>query len=518
MNLDLGFYWRLFLKRLPVMLGIVVICSLVGVVMAMREPTTFRASARLLVEEPQIPGNLVTSTVETSANATIEIIRQRLLTRANLIDIASDFGVIQDGGSAQPDAVVGQMRGATEIRSRGGNGGRPLIVTVAFEARNGEIAANVVNEYVTRIVNANSELRMGSAEDTLEFFEQEVQRLSGELDRQSALITQFQIDNADALPQDQQFRMTRQAQMQERIDNAERERAALIEQRTRLEEIFETTGGVAAAGDVQLTREQRQLAQLERQLADSLLIYSESSPQIAVLRNQIVLLEQRIEADLTSAAVLDGEDGPVSTGRALLDAQLAQINSEIATFDETLARTMPAMERLETAIAQTPGNAITLRGLERDYENIRSQYDRAVARLATASTGERIEVTARGQRISIIEPATVPRSPSSPNRIRTALQGVAVGLGLAGGLFLLLEVLNRSVRRPVEITNALSITPIATIPFMESPRRRYIRRTMRIASFLIILAGIPAALWAVDTYFMPLDQLATRLLRRIGLA
>jgi uncharacterized protein involved in exopolysaccharide biosynthesis len=312
--------------------------------------------------------------------------------------------------------------------------------------------------------------------------------------------------------------MSRQQLLQERISNAERERASLIEQRMRLQEIFETTGGILPDDETPLTRDQQQLRQLEQQLSDALLVYSEESPRVDVLRTRIERLRERIEDDFTSAASLaSGEEEDQSTSEAMLDAQLAQIDSQIESLDEFLAGANAEMERIETAIAETPENAIILRGLERDYENIRSQYDRAVSRLAAASTGERIEVTARGQRISVIEPASVPRSPNSPNRMRTALQGLMVGVGLAGGLFVLLELLNRSVRRPVEITNALGITPLATIPFMESPRRRVIHRTIRIAAFLVILAGIPAALWAIDTYFMPLDQLATRVLRRIGL-
>lgn len=518
MNIDLKFYWRLFIKRLPLMLPIVIICSLVGVVMAMREPTTFRADARLLVEDPEIPGNLAASTVQTDPNATIEIIRQRLMTRANLLDIANDFDVFENYSSMSPDAVLDQMRAATRIGSRGG-GRAPVIVTVAFEARNGQIAANVVNEYVTRIVNANAELRTGRAEDTLEFFEQEVQRLSSELDAQSARITQFQAENADALPSDQQFRMNRLEMLQERLANAERQRSALMDQRTRLEEIYEETGGVLPAEGTPLSRDQQQLVQLEQQLSDALLVYSETSPRIEVLRSRIERLRERIESDLASTAGTGMADqGERSTGEAVLDAQLAQIDSEIETLDTLIAETTDRMTSLEDSIARTPENAITLRGLERDYENIRSQYDSAVARLATASTGERIEVTARGQRISIIEAANVPRTPTGTNRLKTALQGGMAGLGLAGGLFVLLEVLNRSVRRPVEITNALGITPIATIPFMESPRRRAMRRTVQVASFVIILLGVPAALWAVDTYYMPLDQLADRVLRRVGLA
>jgi hypothetical protein len=84
----------------------------------------------------------------------------------------------------------------------------------------GQIAADVVNEYVTRIIAANVELRTGRAEGTLDFFEQEVERLSTELANRSAQISQFQAENADALPADQTFRLSRQAVLQERIASA----------------------------------------------------------------------------------------------------------------------------------------------------------------------------------------------------------------------------------------------------------------------------------------------------------
>jgi len=517
MNFDLRFYWRLLVRRLPAMLAIFIVCAAIGAVVAMRAPTTFRTEARLVVEDPQIPGDLAASTVRTDANAAIEIIRQRLMTRANMLDIANDLNVFQNYSALQPDEIVQQMREATNIRSRGGGrSGDPIIVTVAFEARTGRIAADVVNEYVTRIVNANVQLRTGNAEETLNFFEQEAQRLSTELDLQSARITEFQTQNADALPDEQPFRMSRLALMQERLANAERERDSLMDQRARIVEIFETTGEIAASETTALSPDQRQLQQLERELADTLLVFSEENPQVQILQRRIDQLRSRVEADLNAGT--DTQDGTQTPeGASVLDLQLAQIDSQIETLGEVIAGTQDEITRLEDAIARTPLNAITLRSLERDYENVRRQYDRVIASLAEASTGERIEVTARGQRISVIEAANVPREPASPNRPQIIAMGIAAGLGLAGGLFVLLEVLNRSVRRPAEITGALGITPLATIPFLETPGRRMMRRTVRIASFMIILIGVPAALWAVDTYYMPLDQLAERILRRVGL-
>jgi polysaccharide chain length determinant protein (PEP-CTERM system associated) len=521
MNLDLRFYWRLFLRRLPAMLVIVIVCSVIVGVVAMRAPTTYRTDARLVVEDPQIPGDLASSTVRTDANAAIEIIRQRLLTRANLLDIANELNVFENYSALSPDDIVQQMRSATTIRSSGGGrSDQPVFVTVTFEARSGQIAANVVNEYVTRVINANVELRTGSAEETLAFFQQEAQRLSTELDLQSARITEFQTSNANALPDDQPFRLSRLALLQERLANAERERAALVDQRARIVEIFETTGDIAATGAAPLSSDQQHLQQLERELENALLVFSEQNPQVQLLKRRIEQLRSRVESDAVPPAEdWDGErDSAPLTGATVLDVQLAQIDSRIDTLDTLIGGAGEEVVELEDAIARTPLNTITLRSLERDYENTRRQYDSVVASLAEASTGERIELTSRGQRISVIEPANVPSAPTGTNRALIAVMGMAMGLGLAAALFVLLELLNRSVRRPADLTSALGIIPFATIPFFEDPARRMRRRTVRIASILIILVGVPAALWAVDTYYLPLDQLATRILRRVGLA
>ena len=69
----------------------------------------------------------------------------------------------------------------------------------------------------------------------------------------------------------------------------------------------------------------------------------------------------------------------------------------------------PRWPTCKTSIEATPGNAITLDTLERDYANIRIQYDQAVANKARAETGDIIEALCKGQRISVIEQAVVPQ-------------------------------------------------------------------------------------------------------------
>jgi hypothetical protein len=81
----------------------------------------------------------------------------------------------------------------------------------------------------------------------------------------------------------------------------------------------------------------------------------------------------------------------------------------------------------------------------------------------------------------------------------------------------LLELLNRSIRRPAELTSRFNVVPITTIPYMESRRRRVLRRGGLIFATLFVLVTVPAVLWYIDTNYLPLDILVQKGLTRFGL-
>ena len=94
--------------------------------------------------------------------------------------------------------------------------------------------------------------------------------------------------------------------------------------------------------------------------------------------------------------------------------------------------------------------------------------------------------------------------------------GVAVGTGLAILLFVILELLNTSIRRASDITKSLDIRPLATLPRFETPQTRRRRRIWQVVFFLIIVVTVPAILWGVDQFYMPLDQIFTKVMERLS--
>jgi uncharacterized protein involved in exopolysaccharide biosynthesis len=246
-------------------------------------------------------------------------------------------------------------------------------------------------------------------------------------------------------------------------------------------------------------------------LQQLLAVLSPQNPRVKVLEAQIEALKEKVARQ---QAANPGQPGP---GLSPYEIQLADLDGQLDFLrlqKEQLGATLAALQK---TIEATPGNSITMATLQRDYDNLRGQYDRAVAARAQAQTGDTLETLAKAQRISVIEQAIAPGEPESPNRPLILAAGVLGGLAAGLGLVLLLELLNTRIRRPVDLVNKLGISAFGVTPLIHTRAERTRQRLGRLALLVLIGVGLPAALWYVHTFITPLDLLIERSLARVGL-
>ncbi len=514
--MHLKFYLAVFWRRFPYFLILLSLGTAVGLTVALTQKPIYVAEARLVVESQQIPDELAASTVRTDATEQLQIIQQRIFTRDNLLEIASQFDVFGD-----TDGTVDQLRSDEKVsdlseRINVDLGGRSdvVIVTVSFDDPSPELAAAVANEIVTLILQENVKMRTTVSGQTLDFFAQETEQLEQELSQMRAQILAFQEANLEALPDSLEFRRSQQAAAQERILELDRERIQLRERRDRLIQLFERTGQVGL-GLNSRTPEEIELQELLDELTRASALLSDDNPRVLVLQSQVAALEKIVSAQ--QAALSSGAIDPEGASLTPFELQLADLEGQIAFIDDQKELINASLEELSASIAATPGNALTLATLERNFENLRAQYDRAVQNRAAAEVGDTIEALSKGQRISVIEQAIPPAQPTRPNRKLIAATGVAAGLGLGFGLIVLLEILNDSVRRPVDIIDGLKITPIMTMPYLRTRGQIWRRRLLILLALGVLFFGVPAALWYIDTNIRPLQPIFDEVLQRIGL-
>lgn len=507
MNLDLRFYWTLFVSRLPIMAALFLLCAGIGVALAFKLPETYSARAIMGVEAPRITG---LQNVETVSARQLDDVRRRLLTRANLLDVASDHKVFGPNPDMTPDEIVEAMRDATQVSIPRGRD-QATVMTISFEAGAAKIASSVVQNYVTLILNENARQTDDRTGQTLEFYEQLVDELSTEINLKSEEIVAFKQANSEALPDSLEYRRSRESLLQERVNRTEREIANLREQRQRLLDIFAATGRVQAPQRQNLSPEEQRLAQLNAQLEGMRLTLSDTNPRVKVVMAQIAQLEAQI-------AAAGGNAGPAETSQeTILNLQLAQIDSNIENLEADRQNDINEMDALRASIEDTAANGIALAELEREYSSIQNRYSDALAQRDSARVTQTANSSGLVGKIGIVEPPSTPNAPSSPNRPVVAAAGVGAGLFMMAAFFVLLELLNRTIRRPAELTSSLGVTPMVTIPFMQTKRSFWIRRTAKLALLVAVIIAVPLALWAIDTHYRPLDLIYDRLMQRIGL-
>ena len=104
--------WRMLLSAAAVF-GMSVLAAFVW-------PPTYRSSATVLIERPEVPPELVQSTVTSFADQRLQTINQRVMTTQNLIDIINEYNLYPDERKKAPITVVveGFQIGRASCRER----------------------------------------------------------------------------------------------------------------------------------------------------------------------------------------------------------------------------------------------------------------------------------------------------------------------------------------------------------------------------------------------------------------
>lgn len=522
MSIDFSYYFSLFLRRIHYFLVFVAIGTAAGLTIASVLPEVYRSQAELMLESEQIQG---VSIVAMEPTEQIQVIEQTVMTRQRLLELANQFNVYPrntEGARLSADAKVADMRERISItRTGGGTDNRrgpveAMIITIGFVSDEGPLSAAIANELADQFVQENREMRTSISRSAVQFSDDRAQALGRELSRIESEILSYQEQNINLLPQGADFRRDQQQTIQNNLQQLRRDVRTLTDQREVLVNIYERTGGAGPADpNVRLTPEEQQLREMEANQRGLLSTLAPTHPRLVQLNAQIEAMRGIVTAQQGAAG--DEEDTPASSGDALYELRLSELDGQLELIEEQRVQLEAALEQITEDISMAPSVAVTLATMERNFENTQEQYNTAVARLAQAEDGQLVETSGRAGRLRIIENAVAPARPNSPNRPILAAAGVGGGFALGLAFIVLLELFNTAVRRPVEISNKLGITPLGVIPNIRTSGEQIRRRAVMLGGFALVLVLVPLALWLIHTQVIGLDVALNKLLLPLGL-
>lgn len=101
-----------------------------------------------------------------------------------------------------------------------------------------------------------------------------------------------------------------------------------------------------------------------------------------------------------------------------------------------------------------------------------------IANAVRVAASQRIYEVMAIEAVNVVDTANLPEGPSSPNTMKNTAIGGAVGLVLAAGIYILIFLLDDTIKTPDDVEKYLGLSVLASIPYDEEADTVVLRKRM----------------------------------------
>jgi uncharacterized protein involved in exopolysaccharide biosynthesis len=548
---------------------------LVSMLLALLLPPVFKSQATILIEQQELPQDLVRSSITSFADERIQVISQRVMTGQNLMKIIDQYQLYPERRHREPrEVLLKRMRSDIEMKTITADvidprNGHPTQATIAFsvayQSHSPDLALKVASELTSLYLNENLTRRTQVAKENAEFLAEEADRQQKHVDDIDAQLAAFKEKHHDRLPELATLNVELMNRTELDLREAQNRVQAFDQQRVLLEaqlaQINPTSLIYSQKGDRVYTPEDR-LRSLRSELATLSATYGPEHPDVLRAQREIAGLEKEVKTlsaatdlfrDLESAraalaaareryspdhpdivrltakvAALEKaiEEQPAATSVSRADAHAdnpayiqvkGQIDAVEIEREAALKRQGELQAKLddyERRFAQAPEVERGYRELARSLESAQAKLQELRAKMTEAQVSQHLETEQKGERFTLIEPAQPPEKPVTPNRPLILILGAFLSLALGVGAVLGRDRLDGSVRGSLDLKRLLDVAPLASIPVLVTDRELRARRRRRLIQAAAGAAAVVLLLAIVHLAVRPVDVLWFVLVRR----
>lgn len=540
-------YFTLLHRRRSSMFIVFATISIVTVFGSLLLDDQYRSTATIAIERPEIPENMVQTTVATyDTDLRIDRIRDQVLVGPNVENWIREFNLYQELVTDESiAAAVSEFRRDVEvitIQAREDVAVKDQGETIAFDlsfygespAKAIQVAARLADQFLEE----NRRSRNQSVEETLAFFRRDADRLSLKITEAEAKLAEFKERNTGALPESANINAQMLDRAERDLDDVEREIRDIREKRQILEAelskespnapIFTTSGETILAGtdrlkllqqqyvelsskyspehpDVVRTRREiellsggtadnevaslrQELAIAQREYAAAQQRYTASHPDVRNLRNRIDSLEDRLIA-ISSDPQAVTSARPDNPAYISILVQIEGAGKELQAAGRRAQSLRERIARYESLLLQTPQVEREYLALERNYNQAVAEYNEVIEKQTDAQRAQQLEVSEKGERYVLQRRPSEPTSAAFPNRLAIIILGIIFAIGCSFGAVLFAEGLDPTVRGVRDLRNITDMPPIAVIPILASPSEAK-KETMVWSLSILGVAGV----------------------------
>jgi polysaccharide chain length determinant protein (PEP-CTERM system associated) len=474
-------------------------------------PRTYQSTATILIEEPNVSGDILGSAIDYRADEHVQVITQRVLSRVNLISLIEKLDLYPEARNQdEQSAAAASLRDSTKIDFISAEVSDPRMVrpgqttiafTLSFFNEDPQMAQTVVNELVSLYLAENSRSRQQRVSETKEFLAREADKRARQISELETELAAFKSQHTGSLPDqvsvNQQTLYRIELQLLELRHQIQAQEERKVYLKSKLSQVSPYASITLDDGSV-LQPEER-LTMLESEYSKLSYTYGPRHPTMVEIASEIETLKQAIGAGSSNR--------PSNPAYIQLQAELEAVNTNIGSLKARRGDLSNRFETLESQTLKAPDIEREFLLITRNYENATAEYRAVKEKLAEAERMESLETERKGERFSVIELPEVPLKPVAPRRRVLALVGFMIAVVGGLGTAAVAEALDQSVSGPRHLTAIAGSAPLVVIPYIETKADK--RKSLGI-SFLILLGFAivcAAALFAFDQFVTPLDEL-----------
>jgi succinoglycan biosynthesis transport protein ExoP len=524
-QMDLGDYVDVARRHRPWVLGPLFASAVIACVVAFVIPNTYVSSAMLRISAAQMSQTVMPTVLSQEIADRINSMEQDILSRASLAELVQRpaLDLYKSERARQPlDDVIERMRTKDiKIQLASVYGEKPtqktdgamFAISFAYPERNK--AKAVVEALVARFMDSDTSGQKTSIEMTTNFLQAQVSQARAELDRLNGELTDFRKQNLGRLPEELNLNAqaltsleSQRASINGALDRDAEEKISYlnqVDQYTSMEKTFGLLATQSADDPTGQGRSERvrdlahSISEVEMKLSALHQQYTEQHPDViaaeatlADLRHQ--LKEAQADEDKQAAAKqqqpakhqnpivatqlneyrLKGENARSALKALEVDReaklkQLDQVNGEIA--------------QIQGRLQQGPANEQKYVQLLSDQKQANQHYQDLVARESLAEQNKEAQNRRAGETLEVVDPPSLPTSPSAPNRL--LIVGIGLGIGAALGVALagFREIKDTSLKNLKDVRAYTQLPILCSIPFLENDLLMQRRKRVTIVSW-----------------------------------
>ncbi|MBI3802957.1 MAG: lipopolysaccharide biosynthesis protein [Nitrospirae bacterium] len=572
---DLRDYLQFFQRRRKQMLIPFLSLFVLGAIVTFSLPAVYRSTATILIEEQEVPADLVRSTVTSYADQRIETIKHQVMSRANLLKIIDEDGLYPKMRKKKTteallkrfaDDINVEVINAEVVDRRTGQQTHATIAfTLSYDGETPELAQKVSNELTSLFLSENIRTRSRNVQETTAFLNKEAQTLSNRIEQLEKKIALFKQRADGALPEMVQLNMQLMNQSDRELMDVDREIRNLEDRKILLEGQLATlkpnTPIMTASGErildtderlkalraqylsaasnlspqhPDLIKMKRELEALEKEtqerdnsdvvwkrltderakLATLTQRYSDKHPDVIQARKIVASLEEQIRQSRPERAAPPKPENPAYI---MMQTQLTSAINELSSMRATRESLKRRAADLARRLEKTPSFEQQYLDLTRDRDNSVLKYHEIRSKLLEAQVSEGLESQRMGERFSLIDPPAVPEKPEKPRRSVILLLSMifatvgGVGYGAAK------ENLDHSIYTADRLWQITEAPPLVVVPYIVTSEDLRLRRRRRIKTILITMILVASLLTLCHLFWVPLDVIWYSTLRRFGI-